>query len=59
MEGLNIRPVQNVYLNWILWCEAVLENFYLPYGNTLNRCATFLRVVYRDSLKKQKLYAQV
>ena len=30
MEGLDIRPEQKVYLNWFLWCEAVLNNFYLP-----------------------------
>ena len=45
-----------VYLNGFLRCEAVLNNFDLPYYNTFNRCAKFLRVVYRDSLKKQKLY---
>ena len=31
MEGLDIRPKQKVYLNWFLWCEAVLKNFDLPY----------------------------
>ena len=25
MEGLDIRPEQKVYLNWFLWCEAVLK----------------------------------
>ena len=46
MEGLDIRPEQKVYINWFLWCGAILKNFELSYWYILNGCATFLRVVH-------------
>ena len=52
---MDIISGQEVRLNSFIWCGAVLNNFDLLYENTLHRCATFLRIFCKDSLRKRKI----